>query len=58
VVGSSSGQHGDLAFGAPGLHSAGAGTDEGRWLAIGVGAGVLLLVLGGAQWERRRELIL
>jgi hypothetical protein len=49
-----SGRGADLAFGAPGLHSAGAGGDRERWLAIGIGTAALLLVLGGAQWERRR----
>ena len=41
--------------GAPGLHSAGAGTDEGRWLAVGIGAASLLLVLAGARLERRER---
>jgi hypothetical protein len=56
VIGTASGLDGGLAFGAPGPHSAGA--DEERWLALSIGGAVLLLVLGGAQWERRRELIL
>jgi hypothetical protein len=55
VIGATA-DHGDLAFGAPGLHSA--GSDEERWLALGIGGAALVLVLGGAQWERRRELIL
>jgi hypothetical protein len=46
---------GDLAFGAPGLRSAGTGGAQERWLAIGVGAAVLLAALGGAQLERRRR---
>lgn len=46
---------GDLAFGAPGLHSAGSGNGQERWLAIGIGGGALLLALGGATWERRRQ---
>jgi prenyltransferase beta subunit len=58
LIGTTSGHDGDLAFGAPGLHSAGAGNDEERWLAIGIGAAALLLMLGGVQWERRRELVL
>src|ERR1044072_4889808 len=41
--------------GAPGLHSAGAGTDGGRWLAVGIGAASLLLVLAGARLERRER---
>lgn len=55
VIGATA-DHGDLAFGAPGLHSA--GSHEERWLALGIGGAALVLVLGGAQWERRRELIL
>jgi Squalene-hopene cyclase C-terminal domain/Prenyltransferase and squalene oxidase repeat len=58
LIGTASGHNGELAFGAPGLHSAGASNDEERWLAIGVGGAALLLVLGGVQLERRRELIL
>lgn len=60
VIGStSSSQSGDLAFGAPGLQSDESGSDQEQWLAIGIGGAVLLVVLGGAQWERRRqELIL
>jgi prenyltransferase beta subunit len=50
---------GVLAFGAPGLHSAGAGPADSPWVAIGIGAAALLLAFLGAQWERRRgELIL
>jgi prenyltransferase beta subunit len=46
---------GKLAFGAPGLHSAGVEGDEERAVAIGIGAAALLLTLCGAQWERRRQ---
>lgn len=45
---------GDLAFGAPGLHSAGAGGGQEQLVAVGIGAAALLLAFGGAQWERRR----
>jgi prenyltransferase beta subunit len=58
LIGTTTSGHDDLAFGAPGLHSAGAGDDEERWLAIGIGVAALLLVLGGVQWERRREVFL
>jgi prenyltransferase beta subunit len=52
LVGSAeSGHGGSSAFGAPGLHSA--GSNEERWLAIGIGACALLLVVWGAQLERR-----
>jgi prenyltransferase beta subunit len=50
VIGSA--ESGELAFGAPGLHGAGAEDDETP--AIGIGAAALLLTLCGAQWERRR----
>jgi len=42
-----------LAFGAPGLD--GAGEDEEEAVALGIGAAALLLALGGARWERRRQ---
>jgi Squalene-hopene cyclase C-terminal domain len=42
------------AFGAPGLHSAGAGVDGSPWLAIAITAFAALLGLGGVQLERRR----
>jgi prenyltransferase beta subunit len=45
--------------GAPGLHGAGAGTNQTPWLAIGVEGALLLSVLIGAQIELRRpEMIL
>lgn len=40
--------------GAPGLRSAGAGSNETPWLAIGIAVAVLLSMLIGAQLERRR----
>jgi squalene-hopene cyclase-like protein/prenyltransferase/squalene oxidase-like repeat protein len=48
-------RHGELTFGAPGLHGAGVSDDEERAVAIGIGAAALLLALCGAQWERRRQ---
>ncbi len=48
------GEDGKLAFGAPGLRSAGAGTAEEPWTAIGIGAAALLAALLGIGWERRR----
>lgn len=44
----------ELEAGAPGLHSAGAGSDQGQWLAIATGAVIALLVLAGAMIEHRR----
>ncbi len=60
LIGSpSSDQDGDLAFGAPGLRGAGqGGSDEEIWVAVGIGAAALLAALGGAQWERRRQVVL
>jgi hypothetical protein len=56
VIGDVSSAPGDkLAFGAPGLHSAATGGEQERWVAVGIGAAALLLALGGAQWERRRQ---
>ena len=54
----SSSPGGELAFGAPGLHSADAGSDQELWVAAGIGAAALLMALGGAQWERRRSEVL
>jgi hypothetical protein len=48
-------QPGALAFGAPGLRSAGAGAGEPPWVAVGIGAGALLTALLGVYMERRRE---
>jgi hypothetical protein len=56
VIGSgASTASGDLAFGAPGLQSDKGGSDQERWPAIAIGGAALLLALGGAQWERRRQ---
>jgi len=49
-----SGDGGELAFGAPGLRSAGS-SDAEPWVAIGIGAAALLAAVGGARWERRHE---
>jgi prenyltransferase beta subunit len=54
VIGSPDGSQGRLAFGAPGLRSAGAGVGEGPWTVIAIGAAVLLAALLGVGWERRR----
>jgi hypothetical protein len=54
VIGSPGGsKEGTLAFGAPGLHSAGGGGD-GLGTAIGIGAAAALAALLGAGLERRR----
>ncbi len=55
VIGSPDGdENGKLAFGAPGLRSAGAGAVGEPWTAIAIGAASLLAALLGAGWERRR----
>jgi hypothetical protein len=40
--------------GAPGLRGAGTGAGRTPWLAIAIGAMILLLILAGSQLERRR----
>jgi Squalene-hopene cyclase C-terminal domain len=56
VIGSvGSTRPGKLAFGAPGLHGAGVDRDGEGLVAAGIGALSLLLALGGAGWERRRQ---
>jgi prenyltransferase beta subunit len=57
LVGASAGSPGQgaLAFGAPGLHSAGADAGGTPWLAIAIGAAALLLGLAGSQFEWRRR---
>ena len=47
----------ELAFGAPGLRSAGVGGESEPWAALGIAAAALLLMLSGARWERRREVL-
>lgn len=55
VIGSPEGnEKGKLAFGAPGLRSAGAGAAGEPWAAIAIGAAALLAALLGIGWERRR----
>lgn len=44
-----------LAFGAPGLRSAGSGSGDEGILAILIGSAALLAALGGAGWQRHRE---
>jgi hypothetical protein len=56
VGGSTAGSRsGALAFGAPGLHSAGDSGGDSPWVAIGIATAALLLALFGAQHEWRRE---
>jgi prenyltransferase beta subunit len=54
VIGSPDGTDGKLAFGAPGLRTAGGGRAEGEWAAIAIAAAAALAACGGAGWERRR----
>ena len=56
LVGASAGspEQAALAFGAPGLHSAGADPAGTPWAAIAIAAAALLLGLAGSQLERRR----
>ncbi len=44
--------------GAPGLRSAGASAGAGRWLAIAIGGLIVVLILAGAQLERRRPRVI
>jgi prenyltransferase beta subunit len=55
---SNASHHGDLEPGAPGLRGAGAGGKQSRWLAIGVGVLIALLILAGSQLERRRAQVI
>lgn len=56
VIGSlAASRDGELAFGAPGLHGAGKDESGEELAAIGIGALALLVALGGAGWERRRQ---
>ncbi len=56
VVGESAGspRKGPLAFGAPGLHSAGVDSGDASWLAIAIAAAAVLLALLGSQLDRWR----
>jgi hypothetical protein len=53
VIGSPEGQKGKLAFGAPGLRSAGRGGSEEPWVPLAITAGALLLFGLGARREVR-----
>ena len=55
LVGASDGSEGKLAFGAPGLHSAGVDSGGTPWAALAIGAAALLLGLVGSRLERGRE---
>jgi hypothetical protein len=54
VIGSPEGTHGKLAFGAPGLKSAGGDGSDGLGAAIAIGIAALLAAGLGAGWEQRR----
>ncbi len=56
VVGQSAGspRQGPLAFGAPGLHSAGVDSGGAPWLAIAIAVAAVLLALLGSQLDRWR----
>jgi Squalene-hopene cyclase C-terminal domain/Prenyltransferase and squalene oxidase repeat len=54
LVGTGASHGRPLAFGAPGLHSAGTDTAHPSSLAIAIGAAALLLVFAGARLEGRR----
>lgn len=58
LIGDPSSTGGDeVAFGAPGLRAAATGGDSEPWAALGIGAAALLLMLSGARWERRQEVL-
>jgi hypothetical protein len=52
LVGEGDRRQSPLAFGAPGLHSAGVDSGSASWLAIAIAAAVALLVLLGSQIDR------
>jgi len=54
LIGSLAPRGGDLSFGAPGLHGAGARGGE-ETAAIAIGAAALLFALAGLGWEGRRR---
>ncbi len=54
VIGSPEGTKGKLAFGAPGMKSAGGGASDGLGAAIAIGVAALLAAGLGAGWEQRR----
>jgi hypothetical protein len=53
VIGSTAGRRGRLAFGAPGLHTAGRGGAEEPWVPLAIAAGALALLGLGARRELR-----
>jgi hypothetical protein len=55
LVGAGAADPGDLAFGAPGLHGAGAGIGQSPGAPIAIAAAALALGILGAQRERRRQ---
>lgn len=55
VIGSVDSRRGELRFGAPGLHGAGVDSDDEGTVALAIGGVALLVALGGAGWERRRQ---
>jgi hypothetical protein len=57
VIGSPEGGGDNLAFGAPGLRSAGAGSGGGEVPALAIGGTTLLAALLGVCWERRRGVL-
>lgn len=54
LVGEDDPGKGALAFGSPGLHSAGVDSGDASWLAIAIGGAAVLLVLLGSQLDRWR----
>ena len=53
MIGSPDGRKGKLAFGAPGLRSAGRGGAEEPWVPLAIAAGALALAGLGARRELR-----
>ena len=53
VIGAAAGRRGKLAFGAPGLHTAGRGGAEEPWVPLAIAAGALVLLGLGARRELR-----
>jgi hypothetical protein len=56
IGGAGSEGDGVLAFGAPGLHGAGGGAQSG-WPAAAIAVSAVLMALGGARWEHRRQAV-
>ena len=53
MIGSPDGGHGKLAFGAPGLRSAGSGGGDEPWLPLAIGAAAAAALLLGLRRELR-----